>query len=179
MLLLTLVQAGIVAQGAYFTKSGTITFFSKAPIENIEAVNNKVVSVLKPSTGQVEFSVLMKGFEFKKALMQEHFNDNYVESDKYPKAVFKGILENGYAINPGTNQVLQQRVTGTLSLHGVTRPLSAIAIITIKDGVISAATNFNLLLADYGISIPSVVAGNINKSIAVTVSVPIYQPLAN
>ena len=80
----------------YFTKTGKISFFSSTSMENIEAHNRSVSAVLDASSGNLQFSVLMKGFEFKKALMQEHFNKDYVESDKYPKAEFKGtILNNG------------------------------------------------------------------------------------
>src|SRR5688572_4970867 len=89
-----LVSTHVQGQSKYFTKEGRAQFVSKAPLEEIEAVNKKVTSVLDASTGQLEFSVLMKAFEFQKALMQEHFNENYVESDKFPKATFKGKIEN-------------------------------------------------------------------------------------
>ena len=78
------------AQNRLMTKSATISFYSKAPMENIEATNKLGVSVIDKTTGQLEFSVLLKGFSFEKALMQEHFNENYVDSDLFPKAGFKG-----------------------------------------------------------------------------------------
>src|SRR5882762_5343542 len=93
-----LLAAGLVigalafSQDRVFTRKGQISFYSKAPLEDIEAHNKAAVRVLDKTTGQLEFSVLMKGFEFEKALQQEHFNEDYVESDKYPKAVFKGKL---------------------------------------------------------------------------------------
>ena len=78
----------------YFTKTGNITFFSKTDAENIEGVNHKVTSAFETTSGKLQFSVLMKAFEFEKALMQEHFNENYLESEKYPKSTFKGQIVN-------------------------------------------------------------------------------------
>jgi YceI-like domain len=168
-----------IAQPKYFTKTGKISFFSKSPVENIEAVNNKVLSVWDVGNGQLEFAVLMKGFEFAKALMQEHFNENYVESDKYPKAVFKGLIENSKAIPLTSDNAVKVNVNGYLTIHGVTRPLSTTAVITVKNGAISASANFSIALADYGISIPSIVADKINKTIAVVVLIPAYQLMSS
>src|SRR5260221_14307137 len=82
------------AQGKYYTKDGKISFFSATSVENISAVNKNVVCLLDSKTGDLQFAVLLKGFEFKKALMQEHFNSDYVESDKFPKSEFKGQITN-------------------------------------------------------------------------------------
>ena len=166
------------AQSKYFTKTGKISFYSNSPMENIEAVNNKVVSVLDLSTGQIEFAVLLKGFEFKKALMQEHFNENYVESDKYPKAVFLGTIENSKAISLAVDNVATVKVNGSLTIHGVTNLVKTTAQVTVKNGIISASANFTIVLADYSISIQSVVADKINKQIAIAVSIPAYQLMA-
>jgi hypothetical protein len=87
------------AQDKYFTKTGRITFYSKAPLEVIEATTKTAAAVLDAGSGALQFSVLMKGFEFKKALMQEHFNENYVKSDKYPNGEFKGVVTNNAEIN--------------------------------------------------------------------------------
>lgn len=86
---LLLMSVGAAGQENYFTKSGKIEFYSKAPLEDIEAKNKTATAILNKATGALQFSVLMKGFEFEKALMQEHFNENYVESHKYPKAEFR------------------------------------------------------------------------------------------
>src|SRR5687768_16802327 len=87
------------AQDKFFTKSAKISFFSSASLEDIEAHNRSTQAVLDTKTGDIQFSLLMKGFEFRKALMQEHFNENFVESDKYPKAEFKGQVVNNSEIN--------------------------------------------------------------------------------
>ena len=167
----------VTAQIKYFTKAGKITFYSKAPLEDIEAVNNKVTCVWDVNTGQIELGVLMKGFEFEKGLMQEHFNENYVESDKYPKAVFTGIIENSKTISLTTDNVITVKVNGTLTIHGVTNPLNTTAVIAVKDGVVEASSGFTIALADYKISIPSIVADKINKSIAISLVIPSFQIL--
>src|SRR5256714_11238409 len=87
------------AQDKYYTKSGKIEFYSNAALEDINAKNKTVSAILDAKTGTIQFSVLMKSFEFEKALMQEHFNTDYVESDKYPKAEFKGTITNNPNIN--------------------------------------------------------------------------------
>lgn len=166
-----------ISQTKYFTKTGKIFFYSASPMENIQAVNNKLMSVWNIENGQIEFAVLMKGFEFEKALMQEHFNENYVESDKFPKAFFKGIVENSKAISITFNNTISVKVNGNLTLHGITNPVTTTAIIIIKNGVISADCKFNILLADYKILIPSLVSDKINKKIEVSVNIPVYQLL--
>ncbi len=175
LLLLAMVSATGLAQTRYFTKTGKIIFYSKSPMENIEAVNNKAVSIWDITSGQIEFSVLMKGFEFERALMQEHFNENYVESDKYPKAIFKGIIENSSTLELTTDRSVTVKVNGNLTMHGVTRPVNTTAVITVKNKTISAATSFSIALADYNISIPSLVADKINKKITITINIPDYE----
>src|SRR5437016_4448488 len=101
----------------FYTKSGRINFYSKAPLEDIEASNKTADCVLNISTGSIMFSVLIKGFEFQKALMQEHFNENYMESNKFPRATFKGTIVNLSEIDlskPGNYPV---RVKGQLTMH--------------------------------------------------------------
>src|SRR5687768_1772756 len=105
ILVLTLMIAINVsyAQERFFTKSGKVSFYSKAPLEDIEAHNKSVTAVLDTKTGNLQFALQMKGFEFEKALMEEHFNESYVESDKYPRADFKGQVLNNAAINYAKN----------------------------------------------------------------------------
>ena len=168
---------GSFAQKSY-TKSGKISFYSKAPLEKIEAVNKTVSAILDSKTGMVQFAVLMKGFEFEKALMQEHFNENYVESDKYPKAIFKGVIENSKATPLNNDNVFTAKVSGTLTLHGVTNPVNTSAVITVKSGIVAASCNFSIALDDYKIAIPFLVEDKINKKIAIAVTIPVYQVMA-
>ncbi len=167
-----------IAQKKVFTKSGIISFYSNTSIEKIEAINKKVLAVIDAENNKIEFAVLIKGFEFEKALMQEHFNENYLESDKYPKAVFKGTFDKTdtqvtFANN--TTQTLQ--VTGNLTMHGVTKLIKVTATIVVKNQVISAASAFTVLLSDYNIKIPAVVANNISKQIKVTITIPSLQEM--
>jgi polyisoprenoid-binding protein YceI len=183
MLFLTVIMISFsqlsFAQSKYFSKAGKISFYSKAPLEDIEAHNTKAVSVFDLSTGQIEFSVLIKGFEFEKAKMQEHFNENYLESDKYPKAVFTGTMNNFKEINLAKDGVYNVDVSGSLRLHGITKSQSAKAVITVKGGTVSAVSDFTIALADFNIKIPALVAEKISKTVRVVVNVPSYQSLTS
>ncbi len=165
------------AQSKLFTKTGSISFFSKTNMENISAKNNMVLSVWEPNSGKIEFSVLMKGFLFEKALMQEHFNENYVESDKYPKATFKGNVENSAAVSLTTNKSNNVNVSGALTIHGVTNQIKVPAIILVNNGATTASASFDILLADYNIKIPSLVADNISKKIRISINIPFNKTL--
>ena len=153
-----------------YTKNGNISFFSTTAMENIRADNNTVVSVLDSKSGSLQFSVLIKGFHFPKALMEVHFNENYMESDKYPKSSFKGKIKdltNVKLTQDGSYPVI---VSGDLTIHNVTKAASASGTITVKGGVISATSKFNVTLADYNITIPAMVKEKISKTVEITVS---------
>jgi polyisoprenoid-binding protein YceI len=154
----------------YFTKNGRISFFSKAMLENIQADNNQVISVLNTSTGEVQFSLLNNAFHFEKALMEEHFNADYIESDKYPKSTFKGTISNPAAINTSADGAYQVSVTGDLTLHGVTQRITVPGTVTVKGGKLSASCVFSVKPKDYKISIPAAVRNNIAETIQVTVN---------
>ena len=153
----------------FYTKTGKISFFSATAMENIEANNRSVTALLDSKTGEVQFTVLMKGFEFKKALMQEHFNDNYIESDKFPKATFKGHVENNSEINYGTDGNYTARVKGQLSIHGVTKDIETSGTISIKDGKPVLNSIFSVLIADYNITVQRIHRDNISRTIKITV----------
>jgi YceI-like domain len=174
--LIFLLNVYSIAQTKLFTKNGSISFYSKTAIENISAHNNKVLAVWEIATGKIEFAALMKGFEFEKALMQEHFNENYVESDKYPKAIFKGIIENAGSISLATDKTYTVKVNGTLTIHGVTKQINTTAIISVKNGTVSALSNFSFLLSDYNIRIPKV-ADNINKKIDIAINIAAFKTI--
>jgi hypothetical protein len=154
----------------YFTKNGRISFFSKTSLENISADNNQVISVLNAETGLVQFSLLNNAFYFPKAKMQEDFNDNYMESGKYPKSTFKGIVTDIGTINFSADGNYKIHVKGDLMIHGITKNITATGTLIIKNGNISAATSFKVLLTDYKIKIPTIVTDKIAKDITVTVS---------
>lgn len=165
---LILVSTATMAQKVY-TKNGNISFFSKSPLENISADNNQVMSVLNTQTGEMQFSVLIKGFHFEKALMEEHFNENYMESEKYPKSTFKGNISDISKVNFKKDGSYPVTVSGDLSIHGVTNKVSVPGTVTVKGGNISANSKFIIKLADYKISVPKVVRDNIAENIEITV----------
>jgi hypothetical protein len=176
-LLLYLFCEHTVAQIKIYSKTAVITFHSTAPLENISAKNNAGLCVWSMADGNIEFSVLMKGFEFAKALMQEHFNENYVESDRYPKATFKGVVEESKEISLTTDQERSVVVNGALTIHGVTHRISVPVMIKVKDGIISSSANFSITLADYDIKIPAIATGHINREISIEVFVAGYKKL--
>jgi polyisoprenoid-binding protein YceI len=153
----------------FLTKTGTIKFFSDAPLEKIEALNRQVNSALDVTTGGFVFKVLMKSFEFEKALMQEHFNENYVESDKYPSARFEGKVTNIKDINFEKDGIYDGNVEGKLTLHGVTKEIKEKGNFEVKKGKLTGKAKFNLTLADYNIKIPGNVGNNLSKTIEITV----------
>lgn len=158
-------------QTRYIDRGGDASFFSSAPLEDIKAETNQAVSVIDVSTGELVASVLMKSFKFRKALMQEHFNENYVESDKYPKATFKGKVTNLHELDLTKDGKYTLDVSGELTLHGVTRPLNVKAEATVENGNFAAASAvFPLQVADFEIEIPRLVRDNIAKEVKVTVS---------
>jgi polyisoprenoid-binding protein YceI len=157
------------AQDKYFTKNGKIEFSSKATMEDIEAKNKTAAAVLDAKSGALQFSVVMKSFEFQKALMQEHFNENYVESDKFPRGEFKGTIVNNSDINYTKEGSYNARVKGKLTIHGVTRDIETTGTIKVDNGKLDLNSAFNILLSDYNIRIPSVVKEKLSNSIRVSV----------
>ena len=159
------------AQGKYMTKTGYISFFSASIMEDIEAKNSKVAAVFDLTTGQLAFSVPIHEFQFKRTLMQEHFNENYMESDKYPKGTFTGQLTNAAQVAKllptGTQNV---EVEGMLTLHGVTHKVAITGTLQIRDGQLVVFAYFNIAPADYAIDIPLLVREHIAKSVSVRVS---------
>jgi YceI-like domain len=154
----------------FFTKNGLVSFYSSAPIENIKADNNQVISIINTASGEMQFSLLVKAFHFKKSLMEEHFNENYMESKKYPKATFKGRITDLAKVNFATDGTYSVAVSGDLTIHGVTNKINAAGTITVKGGAISAHSKFPVRLADHKIEIPKIVRDNIAKVVEVTVS---------
>ncbi len=151
----------------YMDRAGHASFFSEAPLEDIEAHTDQALCILDAATGEVATSLLMKTFRFEKSLMQEHFNEKYVESDKYPKATFAGKITNLGDINFSVNGVYTANVQGDVTIHGETRPLQTAVTLTVADNAIAAATTFPLRVKDYKITIPSLVARNIAEVIEV------------
>lgn len=168
----------LTAQDKYYTKSGNIEFVSKGEIETIRATHKSVTCVLDTKSGAMQFAVLMKGFEFRKALMQEHFNENYVESDKYPKGEFKGQITNNSAIDYTKDGSYDAHVKGKLTIHGQTRDVETDGKIIVKSGKLQANSTFTIQMSDYNISIPALVKQNMSNTVTITVNCSL-EPLQN
>jgi polyisoprenoid-binding protein YceI len=157
------------AQDRLLTRNGSISLYSKTPLEDIEANTHTAVSALDKKTGQLEFGVLIKSFTFDKALMQEHFNENYLESDKFPKSIFKGQIEDISKVNFDRDGSYPVSVTGELIIHGQSRTITTPGTITILNGAAMAEAQFNITLSDYKITIPSLVQNKISKTVKIAV----------
>jgi len=170
LILLLLFPMSTFAQ-KFVSDQSNIRFYSSAPIEDIEAINEKAKSVIDLSNGQVVFSVDIEGFQFEKALMQEHFNENYLESEKYPKSTFKGQIEDWNNIQ-GAQEV---KVTGDLMIHGITKKVVLGGTIDVSENKVEVESVFIVKLVDYKIKIPKAVFYSIAEEIEVTVKF-VYKP---
>lgn len=153
----------------YMTKNGYIGFYSHTPMEDIKADNNQVAGIIDIATGDMVFQALIKSFHFDRALMEEHFNENYMESEKYPKATFKGKISNLSAVNFAKNGTYEVTVEGDLTIHNVANKVSTKGSIEIVTGGINAGSKFKVNPEDYKIEIPGVVREKINKDLEVNV----------
>ncbi|MCU0462131.1 MAG: YceI family protein [Bacteroidales bacterium] len=162
----------------YMTRNGFIGFNSHTAVEDIKADNNQVASVLDIATGEIVFQVLIKSFHFEKALMEEHFNENYMESEKFPKSTFRGKITNLSAIDFSKEGKYDVVVEGDLNIHDVTNKVSAKGNLEVISGGINANSKFSIVPEDYKINIPGVVRDNIAKNLEVTVSMK-YLPVEN
>jgi len=158
------------------TRDGYIGFYSHTPMEDIKADNNQVASVLDTTTGDLVFQVLIKSFKFQKALMEEHFNENYLESDKFPKSTFTGKIKNLSSVDFSKAGTYDVDVEGDLTIHGVSKKVNAKGSIEVGPSGITANSKFTLIPEEYNISIPGVVRNNISKSLDVTV-ITKYAPM--
>jgi hypothetical protein len=155
----------------YITKNGMIKFYSEAPMETIEAINKQVNCAFDTETGDLVFKVLIKAFEFEKALMQEHFNENYMYSDKYPNATFAGKVKDWDGSELSEGMSVEVIVEGDLTIKGVKKQVSETGTLEMKEGKIQAKTLFPVNLSDYEVKIPKTVIDNIAETVDVTVDV--------
>ncbi len=175
VLALSLSFLSVNAQDRYLTRTGHIKFFSTAPLEDIEAHNYKVLSVVDLSKGQIAVDLLIKAFEFEKKLMQEHFNENYMESGKYPKSTFKGNFDVPAGLKSMTDGTYELDVDGELSVHGVKKPVKTTATLTVTGGKLTGLVKFGVKVKDHDIKIPKVVVRNIAEEVEVTAEFE-YEP---
>lgn len=174
ILFVLLVGGAPVFGQTYFTKNGRISFFSKTILEDINAENNQVISVLDIQSGSLQFLLFNAAFHFPRAKMEEDFNEDYMESAKYPKSIFKGMIADMNKIDFTKDGEWQVSVSGDILIHGITRHISVPGKIVIKEGILETHSVFKILVKDYDIKIPSIVSKKISESVQVTVDC-IYQ----
>jgi len=167
---LLLLAFSAFSQKRYFTKTGNISFKAGTAVEDINANNKSVTCVFDAQSGDMQFAVLIKGFEFKNALMMEHFNENYMESDKYPKAVFKGKITNLDKINFQKDGTYNATVKGILDLHGVQKEILTSGTFKVTGETVLVIANFDVLLQDYKIAIPNLVKDKIAKAASIIIN---------
>ena len=160
----------------YACKNAEISIYSGALIEDIKATSPAGVSVFNAATGELDFSLAVSTLKFEKSFMQQHFNSDYMESDKYPKAIFKGkIREQVDVKKDGTYPI---DVSGNLTVHGVTRARTVQGSLTVKNGVISMTSEFYVKCDDHHIDIPQILFYHVAEDIKVNVSAT-YIPYSN
>lgn len=170
-LLLIFVSASLSlhAQKVFSTKTGQIKFNASSPLEKIEAINNQVDSKMVDKTGQIVFSALIKSFRFENQLMEDHFNENYLESSKIPKADFKGYITNVSTINFSKDGKYPITVDGTLTIHGVQQKVTATGAMEIAGGKPAITGVFKVKIKDYGIT-GSYIGGKIANEAEITLN---------
>lgn len=151
-------------QGKIIARQGQVSFFSYTSVENIKAENNQVSSLIDLNTHEIAVRMLMNTFIFEKALMREHFNESYIESDLYPKATFEGKILD---FDPSQENVQTKIVKGTFSMHGATKELEIKTKIERIQNTYILSGTFETLVEDYHINIPPLLRGNIAKTISV------------
>ncbi len=173
LILISLLSLATISVAQKYTlENSKVVFFSDAAIEDIRAENAKTLSVYNAETGEVAFAIPIKEFQFENSTMREHFNEKYMESEKFPKATFQGKLSS---FNTGADQTQRVIATGKLTIHGVTREVEIPGTIQIVDKKLLAKANFMIKLSDYNIKIPQLLWQKIAEQVEATVEFT-YKP---
>lgn len=153
------------AQDQYIERQGEVTFFSYTSVENIQASNNQVSTLLYPSSKKIGVQILMRAFTFKKSLMYEHFNESYIESDLYPKAFFEGDIIDFDPEQEGTQTRI---IKGIFTLRDISKPIEIKVSITKSNKEYEISGMLEILIKDYEIKVPPILSPNIAKNIQVS-----------
>ena len=168
ILLCLLFSTQLIAQH-YYSEKGQVSFFSEAPIENISAINEDVSAIIDSQTGGFAFRLKIKDFTFPNSLMQEHFNESYLESEKYPLSTFTGVIANFSDLDLSTEQ--RFLVNGSLSIHGISKDAQMKATAQMKNDELHITSTFDVVLEDYAIDIPKIMMYKIAEVINVVVDI--------
>ena len=167
IIFILLIYSSSLYSQIFIAKTGKISFFSEAPMEDIKAINNKVSAVYDNDTKELVFQLDIEDFIFPKSLMQEHFNENYLESDLYPRSIFTGKV---------ISQDLQKSIVeGDLKIHGKTNKIKIEGILNKNDNTVNISAKFILKLVDYDIAIPTIVMYKIAEEIEVGVNIQLKE----
>lgn len=170
LILAVIAFAFTTADKSYLCKNGHVEFSSSTPMEKIYAETEQAVSKINAGTGAVEFGILVKSFKFKNALMEEHFNENYIESVKFPKASFKGKISNLSAINFDKDGEYACTMEGEMNIHGVAKQMKVNGKVKVAGSKLTAIADFKVTPQEFGIKIPDLVKDKIAKEISVSVN---------
>jgi polyisoprenoid-binding protein YceI len=162
------------SQEKYISRNGQIQFIASTPLETIDPVNNHVSCILDTENGKIVFQLKMISFKFEKALMEEHFNEKYVESDKFPKSTFVGQIQNwdNFTWNGIEQDVV---VKGKITIHGIEKEIIAKGVIEASKSTISLSSSFDIIILDFGIKIPRLVRDKISETVKVEVNLTLKQ----
>ena len=163
------------SQKRFFSEKSNITFFSEGVIEEIKASNTKVTSILDLQSGEVAYLLSPKDFQFEKKLMQVHFNEKYMETEKFPRSTFKGKI---VGLDASITSLQQVKAVGQLSIHGVTRDVDIPGTLHIEGNTVTLRAKFIVKLLDYNIKVPQIVWQNIAQEVEVNVHF-LYRPVTN
>jgi YceI-like domain len=164
LLLLTTIDFSFAQR--FMAEHGLITFYSKAPVENIESGNENVTSIFTTSTGSVAFSVPIRDFHFEKKLMEQHFNEKYMESNRFPRSTFVGFI-TGYSMDMVGQQNVKAK--GKLTIHGIVKEIDVPGTFEVKGDQVLMRAKFKVKMEDYGIKIPQLLWKNISEEVEITV----------
>lgn len=160
----------VFSQDKKITKTGQIIFEASVPsFEEVKASNQAVSCIINTKTGEIASLVLMRGFHFKVALMEEHFNENFIESDKFPKAIFKGTIKDFNLANIDSKGT-KFNVNGTLTLHGISKEIAVIVLIKKSGNDLELISNFNLDPKEFNINIPKIIKPKMAETVQVQIN---------
>jgi hypothetical protein len=168
LIIILLICSSPLSAQRYMTRSAEVYFLSeKEALEVVEATNNQVGAVIDLETSEIAFQIQLRAFHFKIALMEEHFNENYVESELYPTATFRGAFID---LPEKISSEIELQVQGEMDFHGLKQKIILPVKVSIKDNILKGSTQFRLLCSDFGIEIPKIVSDKLANDIKVIVN---------
>ena len=159
----------------FITRNGTVEFLSETPVETIYSKNNYVSCAFDPNNGDLVFQINIISFKFKKALMQEHFHEKYMETDRYPRSTFVGRIENWNPDMLNSNKDYNVKAKGVILIHGIEKEIEADGRLIVDNDKVSMLSNFNVRLDDFNIKVPKLVAKNIAETISIDLNINLFQ----